>query len=153
MRLASGTYEASSAGAGWQAIAGELVEVRCADEPAVQRPRSIYAAAARVRVRWADSRPWLRTGLRAAHRRDGTMCRVSDDHIGPRRHAIFMARSILREVRDGALKGRSPVAALKDWQSQRPSCSRSVSTITRDVTPTAGSTAFQETAPAIREDH
>jgi len=28
-------------------------------------------------------------------------CSVPDDHIDPRRHALFMARSILREVRDG----------------------------------------------------
>ena len=28
-------------------------------------------------------------------------CSVPDDHIDPRRTALFMARSILREVRDG----------------------------------------------------
>jgi hypothetical protein len=28
-------------------------------------------------------------------------CSIPDDHIDPRRSALFMARSILREVRDG----------------------------------------------------
>ena len=28
-------------------------------------------------------------------------CSIPDDHIDPRRTALFMARSILREVRDG----------------------------------------------------
>ena len=28
-------------------------------------------------------------------------CTIPDDHIDPRRSALFMARSILREVRDG----------------------------------------------------
>jgi len=28
-------------------------------------------------------------------------CSIPDDHIDPRRSGLFMARSILREVRDG----------------------------------------------------
>ena len=33
--------------------------------------------------------------------RSGASCSIPDDHIDPRRSALFMARSILREVRDG----------------------------------------------------
>lgn len=29
------------------------------------------------------------------------ICSVPDDHIDPRRLALFMARSLLREIRDG----------------------------------------------------
>jgi transposase len=29
------------------------------------------------------------------------MCSIPDDHVDPRRSALFMARSILREVREG----------------------------------------------------
>jgi hypothetical protein len=29
------------------------------------------------------------------------MCSVPDDHISPRRSALFMARSVLRDIRDG----------------------------------------------------
>ena len=32
---------------------------------------------------------------------DKVKCSIPDDHIDPRRSALFMARSILREVRDG----------------------------------------------------
>jgi len=38
--------------------------------------------------------------VRLQHRRP-TGCRVPDDYIDPRRHGLFMARSILREARDG----------------------------------------------------
>jgi len=31
----------------------------------------------------------------------GDMCSIPDDHIDPRRSALFMARSVLREARDG----------------------------------------------------
>jgi len=31
----------------------------------------------------------------------GSSCLIPDDYIDPRRSALFMARSILREVRDG----------------------------------------------------
>ncbi len=34
------------------------------------------------------------------YRKDGN-CSVPDDHIDPRRLALFMARSLLREIRDG----------------------------------------------------
>ncbi len=30
------------------------------------------------------------------------MCFIPDDHISPRRSALFMARSVLRDIRDGA---------------------------------------------------
>nr|WP_237402481.1 DUF3578 domain-containing protein [Rhodovulum sulfidophilum] len=33
--------------------------------------------------------------------RDVLRCSIPDDHIDPRRSALFMARSLLREVRDG----------------------------------------------------
>ena len=40
--------------------------------------------------------------INPAHHMPGpNTCRVPDDHIAPRRSALFMARSILREVRDG----------------------------------------------------
>ena len=29
------------------------------------------------------------------------ICSIPDDHISPRRSALFMARSVLRELRDG----------------------------------------------------
>lgn len=29
------------------------------------------------------------------------MCSIPDDHIAPRRSGLFMARSVLSEVRDG----------------------------------------------------
>ena len=32
---------------------------------------------------------------------DAANCSIPDDHIDPRRSALFMARSVLREVRDG----------------------------------------------------
>jgi hypothetical protein len=32
---------------------------------------------------------------------DAGMCFIPDDHIAPRRSALFMARSVLNEVRDG----------------------------------------------------
>jgi len=28
-------------------------------------------------------------------------CSIPDDHISPRRSALFMARSVLRDIRDG----------------------------------------------------
>jgi len=31
----------------------------------------------------------------------GVICSIPDDHIDPRRSALFMARSVLREARDG----------------------------------------------------
>ena len=34
-------------------------------------------------------------------RENDATCSIPDDHIDPRRSALFMARSILREVRDG----------------------------------------------------
>ena len=32
----------------------------------------------------------------------GVRCLIPDDHISPRRSALFMARSVLRDIRDGA---------------------------------------------------
>ena len=48
------------------------------------------------------SRCGLKTidGLGARHEFDLT-CSVPDDHIHPRRSAFFMARSVLRDIRDG----------------------------------------------------
>jgi len=30
-------------------------------------------------------------------------CSIPDDHIDPRRYAFFMARSVLRDIRNGVL--------------------------------------------------
>ncbi len=32
-----------------------------------------------------------------------TMCSIPDDHIDPRRSAFFLARSVLRDIREGVL--------------------------------------------------
>lgn len=45
----------------------------------------------------------VETGRAASERRNMTRpnCSIPDDHIDPRRSALFMARSILHEVREG----------------------------------------------------
>jgi hypothetical protein len=52
---------------------------------------------------------------------------IPDDYIGARRSALLMAISILRYVHlynsqlpQAALKCRTPIAALEEWQRQRP---------------------------------
>jgi coenzyme PQQ biosynthesis protein PqqD len=40
------------------------------------------------------------------------MCSIPDDHIDPRRSALFMARWVLRDVRDGVLLGPEKAVAL-----------------------------------------
>lgn len=39
--------------------------------------------------------------LAAAARRPRPRCPIPDDHISPRRSALFVVRSVLRDVRDG----------------------------------------------------
>ena len=41
---------------------------------------------------------WPEGGLAQARER---ICSIPDDHISPRRSALFMARSVLRELQDG----------------------------------------------------
>ena len=44
---------------------------------------------------------WITIGPRISTALVGRDCSIPDDHIDPRRSALFMARSILNEVRDG----------------------------------------------------
>ena len=51
-----------------------------------------------LRVSSAEMFPGFAIASRAV---DNFNCSVPDDHIDPRRLALFMARSLLREIRDG----------------------------------------------------
>jgi hypothetical protein len=46
-------------------------------------------------------RPWARRVAEEIEGFSEGSCSIPDDHIDPRRSALFMARSILREVREG----------------------------------------------------
>ena len=54
--------------------------------------------AAVVASRWPDGFVCPECGGR---RHSFVTCSIPDDHIDPRRSALFMARSVLREARDG----------------------------------------------------
>ena len=43
----------------------------------------------------------LDDGMGLVAKRLEHICSIPDDHISPRRSALFMARSVLRELRDG----------------------------------------------------
>ncbi len=57
------------------------------------------------RSRFYGARELARMKLILRGRRFGfsleDICSIPDDHISPRRSALFMARSVLRELRDG----------------------------------------------------
>ncbi len=60
--------------------------------------KAISGAVGLSEVQWEENAPSLRRELRKG-RRD--MCSIPDDHISPRRFALFMARSVLRNIREG----------------------------------------------------
>ena len=63
---------------------------------------AICEAVTRPTMRFVPVKSAARQGALVDHKtRDFLVCRVPDDQIDPRRSALFMARSILREVRDG----------------------------------------------------
>ena len=45
---------------------------------------------------------WLENVYPAGYVSAKGKCLIPDDHISPRRSALFMARSVLRDIRDGA---------------------------------------------------
>jgi hypothetical protein len=85
-------------------------ELRTRYREYIEEGLSGCAAAARLKlsaatgVRW--QRRWRKTGLiepDVQGRQPGHgmhKCSIPDDHISPRRSALFMARSVLRDIRD-----------------------------------------------------
>jgi hypothetical protein len=61
-----------------------------------EKPEDIVLKLRQVEILYGQGN-WVSEAVREID----VMCSIPDDHISPRRSALFMARSVLRELRDG----------------------------------------------------